>query len=109
MTNLKLVITSSKGEPEMQNFKSVELVNGKVKETSNRREILLEDLINKSLLDNDDREISSNEVLTRYKLFRKLQGNNEIEFNQEEKDLIIKLVCAKYEILFAGQVVEALS
>ena len=118
MIDLKTVIVNSDGEPMKQNFRTKELdENGKEKETSVFREIVLKDIIKNSLLNRSQDDInklvkgklSEKKAAMRYQLWKKIHGKDEIEFDKKEIKLLKKLINQHYELLIVGQALEILN
>lgn len=107
MINFQTPITGQDGEVVKQNFKTSKLVKGKLSETNEYREVILEDLARNALLkDQEDQDKNQEEILTRYRLFRKIYKQGEVELTEDEKTLLKRLICLNYEVLFAGQALE---
>lgn len=110
MINFQTPITGQDGEVVKQNFKISKLVKGKLTETNEYREVILEDLARNALLkDQDGQENNQDEILTRYRLFRKIYKQGEVKLTAEEKTLLKRLICSNYEVLFAGQALELIN
>lgn len=108
MLNLKHILVGMKGEAMKQNFKDTGTVKGKEKEVNNFREVTVKDMFETVLLKKDEVD-SPEEILVRYRLLMKIKDVDEIGLSETEKDLLKKLICRKYEVLFAGQVLELLN
>ena len=118
MIDLKTVIVNSDGEPMKQNFKIKETDdNGKEIETTERREVVLKDLIKVALLNQSQDDVNDKErgrlnekiVNMRYRIWRKLQGKDEVILDKKEIKLLKKLIYQHYELLVAGQALEILN
>ncbi|MFH1052758.1 MAG: hypothetical protein V1779_17700 [bacterium] len=100
-----------------QNFRTKELdENGKEKETSERREVILKDIIKVALLNQSQTDVIDNEkgrinkkvINLRYQLWKKIRDVENINFDKKEKKLLMKLIYQHYELLIAGQAIEIL-
>lgn len=117
MIDLNTVILNSDGESMKQNFKIRELdEQGKEKETTVKREVVLKDIIKVSLLNrsNDDVKdlergrINQKIISLRYQLWKKIRNEEIVDLNKKEKKLLMKLIYQHYELLIAGQAIEIL-
>jgi len=109
MINFNEKILGQDGEVVKQNFKTFKEVKGKNTEVNEYREVVLEDLARNALLkDHNEQEINQEEILRRYRLFRKIYKAGEIKLTNEEINLLKRLICETYEVLFAGQALELL-
>ena len=114
MIDLKQVIVNSNGEPMKQNFKTIEPSDdGKGKETTVYREVVLKDILKVSLLNTcqEDtlKKTNDKEVVQRYQLWRRMHDIDKIVLEKKEKKLLKKLIYQHYEILVAGQAIEILN
>lgn len=110
MFDLNTHMLDQNGESVKQNFKKAVMEKGKVKEVNDYREITLKDIIRIALLKNyDEAELNPSQVLSRYKLFRKIYNEGNTDLDKNEKDLLSNLICKSHEILFAGQAIELIN
>jgi hypothetical protein len=118
MIDLNKVIVNSDGEPMKQNFRITELdESGKEKETSERREVILKDIIKVALLKQSQEDannlergkINERDISMRYQLWKKIQDRNTVDLNKKEAKLLKKLIYQHYELLIAGQAIETLN
>jgi hypothetical protein len=54
-------------------------------------------------------DTSVDSVMTRYKLFNKMNGKDEVEFSEAERTLMTTLICDAVEVYYAGQIIELLN
>ena len=87
------------GTVEYEGMDSVFFTIGKALEAS---------LLSKNTLDMD-KELGEDEVLKRYELFLKINGQKEVEVNQEEVNFLKDLVIKMYDIFFSGEIVTYLN
>jgi hypothetical protein len=108
MIDFNSQFTDQDGEVVKQNFKTGKLVDGKLKEKSVYREVVLEDIARNALLKSDD-EQNPEEILKRYQLFRKIYHKGQVELTEEEKTLLKRLICINHDVIFAGQAIELIN
>lgn len=108
MINFYTPITDESGEVIKQNFKAKKTVKGKIVDGTEYRETLLEDVARTALLSSYDDD-KDDEVLPRYRLFRKIYHKGEVNLSEEEKSLLKRFICKKHEVLFAGQALELIN
>ena len=114
MVNLQSVFMDKNGQPVKQVYRSEEFKDGEVKPVSDYRETTLMDIIRVSLLKGSEDSFFSSlfkekNTLKRYQMYRKLEGNTEIELTNKEIKFVSKLICKHYDTLFAGQAIEMLN
>lgn len=64
-----------------------------------------------ALLSNDTflEEKTEDEIVKRFNIFKKVNNQKEVDLNQEEVDFVKKLVVTKFDVFFAGSIVEYLN
>jgi len=109
MIDLTKVLVDKDNQPIKQNYRTEVVEKGKTVEKSNYRETTLSDVCRIALLKGHGEELIPSLAVARYKLFRKINGNEKAELDQYEKDLLSDLICKSYEVLIAGQAIELIN
>jgi len=109
MIDFTIPMLDQNGDKVKQNFKKTAVEKGKVKEVNDYREITLNDICRIALLKNHEEDTTPEIVLKRYKLFRKIYNQGEVELTQDEKSFLSELICNSHEVIFAGQAMELIN
>ena len=99
--DLSLPILDKEGE---QVEARVNKLNDKGENEISVKKFFFRDGLIQALLKEEDYNLKEEEVNERYDLFVKVQNVEQIEFTEEEKTLLKKLLTEKFDVLVCGQI-----
>jgi len=99
--DLSLPILDKEGE---QVEARVNKLNDKGENEISVKKFFFKDGLIQALLKEEEYNLKEEEVNERYDLFVKVQNVEQIEFTEEEKTLLKKLLTEKFDVLVCGQI-----